>query len=88
MSADELLAAAKESFDRSDITNALALARRAARQGAGAPAYVLIAGCLSIRRDYAGARSALRQALRISPGDAEAKRLLERLRTGTTADAP
>lgn len=87
-SADELLASAKESFERSDLSKALALARRAAEQGAGAPAFVLIASCLSIKQDFAGAQKALKQALFISPGDADAKRMLERLRNGVPDNTP
>jgi eukaryotic-like serine/threonine-protein kinase len=87
-STDELLASAKESFERSDLSKALALARRAAEQGAGAPAFVLIGSCLSIKKDFAGAQKALKQALLISPGDAEAKRMLERLRNGVPDYTP
>jgi serine/threonine protein kinase len=87
-SAEEILASAKESFEQSDIAKALLLARRAAEQGAGASAYVLMGSCLSIQKDFAGAQDALRQALRISPKNAEAKRLLERLRNGVSDDVP
>jgi tetratricopeptide (TPR) repeat protein len=87
-SADELLASAKESFEESDLPKALALARRAAEQGAGAPAFVLIGSCLSLKKDFAGAQKALKQALLISPGHAEAKRMLERLRNGVPDDTP
>ncbi len=87
-SADELLASAKDSFERSDLSKALALAQRAAEQGAGAPAFVLIGTCLSIKGDFAGAKDALKQALRLSPGDANATRMLKRLGNGTPEDTP
>jgi hypothetical protein len=49
---------------------------------------VLIGSCLSIKKDFAGAQKALKQALLIAPGDADAKRMLERLRNGASDDTP
>jgi serine/threonine protein kinase len=77
--ADELLAAARESFEMESFSEALRLARAAAKQGAGAKAHILIGTCLSIAKDHQGARAAFEQALRLSPGNAEAKRLLDEL---------
>jgi cytochrome c-type biogenesis protein CcmH/NrfG len=74
------MAAAEDSFDAEKFSDALQLARAAARQGAGARAYLLIGTCLSVAKDYQGARTAFQHALRLSPANAEARRLLEELR--------
>jgi tetratricopeptide (TPR) repeat protein len=87
-SADELLASALDSFDHSDIPKALSLARLAAARGAGAQAFVLISGCLYVKKDYSGAKEALERALRLSPDNAEAKRGLEKIRRKTIDDTP
>jgi hypothetical protein len=87
-SADDLLASALDSFDHSDITKALSLARLAAEGGAGDRAFVLIGGCLYVKKDYAGAKEALEHALRLSPDNAEAKQGLEKIRRKTLDDTP
>jgi serine/threonine protein kinase len=86
--ADELLVSALDSFDRSDIAKALSLARLAAERGAGAQAFVLISGCLYLKKDYSGAKEALEHALRLAPDNAEAKRGLEKIRRRTLDDTP
>jgi serine/threonine protein kinase len=85
-SADELLASAKSSFEAERFSEALNMARSAANQGAGAKAFVIIGSCLSLKKDYVGAREALERALRLSPEDVDAKRLLKRLRLETGGD--
>jgi len=85
---NEILIEAQESFERSELSDALSLAKLAVERGAGAPAFVLIGSCLSIKKDYAGARNAFKQALRLSPNNAAAKRLLERLQRETSDDSP
>ncbi len=75
----DLMAAAKDRFEAEDFAQALQLARAAARQGAGADAYILIGTCLAIGKDYGGARAALAHALRLSPKNPEATRLLSEL---------
>jgi tetratricopeptide (TPR) repeat protein len=87
-SADELLASALDSFDHSDTPKALSLARLAAERGAGAQAFVLISGCLYVKKDYAGAKEALEHALLLSPDNVEAKRGLEKIRRKTLDDTP
>ena len=87
-SADELLASAENAFDHSNVSRALSLARLAAERGAGAEAFVLISGCLVVKKDYAGAQEALEHALRLSPDNAEAKRGLEKLRRRAVEDTP
>jgi serine/threonine-protein kinase len=87
-SADELLASAQDAFDRSNVSRALSLARLAAERGAGAEAFVLIGGCLVVKKDYAGTQEALEHALRLSPDNAEAKRGLEKLRRRAVEDTP
>jgi tetratricopeptide (TPR) repeat protein len=76
------------SFEAERFSEALSLARLAANQGAGAKAFVLIGSCLSLKKDYVGAREALERALHLSPEDADAKRLLKRLRLETGGDTP
>jgi hypothetical protein len=85
--ADELLASATDEFDSSELGKALTLAKLAAERGAGAPAYVLIGRILAIKRDAAGAQQAFEQALRLSPGNTEAARRLERLRRKVPDDS-
>ena len=87
-SADELLSSALDSFDHSDTAKALSLARLAAERGAGAQAFVLISGCLYVKKDYSGAKEALEHALRLSPDNVEAKRGLEKIRRKTLDDTP
>jgi serine/threonine-protein kinase len=76
----QLLASAEESFERSNLPEALTIAQLAAKQGAGAAAFVLIGRILAFRNDVNGARAAFEQALRLSPDNSEAARRLERLR--------
>ena len=77
---EELLASALEAIDRSQLSQALDLAKLAATHGAGAKAYILIARVLSLKQDPAGAQDALETALRLSPGNRQATRLLEDLK--------
>jgi serine/threonine protein kinase len=85
---DELMVAAMDSFEAENFPQALKLARAAAKQGGGAKAYVLIGTCLSLAKDYPAARAAFEHALRLSPGNAEAKRLLEQLRREFENESP
>lgn len=78
--AEAQLRAAVERFEREDLQLALSLARRAARNGAGAPAYILIGRVLTIQGDIVGAESAFAEAVRLAPGDDRARTLLERAR--------
>jgi cytochrome c-type biogenesis protein CcmH/NrfG len=87
-SPDELLASALDSFDHSDTAKALSLARLAAERGAGAQAFVLISGCLYVKKNYAGAKEALEHALRLSPNNVEAKSGLEKIRRKMLDDTP
>ena len=73
------MAAAKDRFDAEDFPEALRLARAAAKRGGGSKAYMLIGTCLALAKNYAGARAAFEHALRLSPDDAQARRLLEQL---------
>ena len=86
--ADELLSSALDSFDHSDTAKALSLARLAAERGAGAQAFVLISGCLYVKKNYAGAKEALEHALRLSPNNVEAKSGLEKIRRKMLDDTP
>ena len=87
-SAQDLFVSAQDSFDRSEISEALNFAKRAAHGGAGAPAYVLLGRILAIRHDLNGAEAAYEEALRLAPDNGEAKRRLERLRRKTPDDTP
>jgi serine/threonine-protein kinase len=85
---DELLTAASDAFDRSELPQALAQAKLAAERGAGAPAQILIGRILAVRHDLAGAKTAFEEALRLSPGNTEAAHRLERLRRKMPDESP
>jgi tRNA A-37 threonylcarbamoyl transferase component Bud32/tetratricopeptide (TPR) repeat protein len=77
---DELLAGAQANFDRGDLAAALALARNAARGGAGSPAYILIGTVMMNRHRYDEAERAFTEAARLDPRDTRAARLLAMVR--------
>jgi tetratricopeptide (TPR) repeat protein len=85
---EALMTAARESFDAENFPAALKLARAAAQQGAGAKAYLLVGTCLSLAKDYDGARTAFEHALALAPENAEAKRLLEQLQRKSPNKTP
>jgi eukaryotic-like serine/threonine-protein kinase len=76
----KLLAEAQVDFDRGDLALSLALARRAARDGAGAPAYVLIGTIMMNEHRDDEAESAFTQATLCTPKDPRAARLLAMVR--------
>jgi serine/threonine-protein kinase len=76
----KLLAEAQDDFDRGDLALSLALARRAARDGAGAPAYVLIGTIMMNEHRDDEAESAFTQATLCTPKDPRAARLLAMVR--------
>jgi len=55
----------------------LALAREAARRGAGAPAHILIGTILMSKHEVASAQREFAEAVKLSPHDQEAQRLLD-----------
>ncbi len=75
-----LLAEAQVDFDRGDLALSLALARQAAREGAGAPAYVLIGTIMMNEHRDDEAEAAFAQATLCSPKDPRAARLLAMVR--------
>ena len=72
----KLLGEAQDNFDRGDLAIALTLARNAARDGAGRPAYILIGTIMMNERRYDQAERAFTEAVRLDPEDAQAARLL------------
>jgi serine/threonine-protein kinase len=86
--AEQLLESAFDSFERSDLPEALELAQMALKQGAGTKAYILIGRIAARRKDFSAAHAAFEQALRLSPGNPQATRLLEKVRRGNLEDAP
>jgi eukaryotic-like serine/threonine-protein kinase len=70
------LSDAQDNFDRGDLATALALARNAAHNGAGDPAYILIGTIMMNGRHYDEAERAFTEAVRLDPEDARAARLL------------
>jgi tRNA A-37 threonylcarbamoyl transferase component Bud32 len=77
---EKLLSEAQADFDRGDPTAALALARDAAQQGAGRPAYVLMGTITLSMHRYDEAERALAEAARLDPNDAQAAGLLSMVR--------
>jgi cytochrome c-type biogenesis protein CcmH/NrfG len=85
--AEQLLESAFDSFERSALAEALVFAQMALKQGAGTRAYILIGRIAARRKDFAAAQAAFEQALRLSPGNPQATRLLEKVRRGSPEDA-
>ena len=77
---DKVLSEAQDDFDRGDLTTALTLARDAAHDGAGSPAYILIGTIMMNGRRYAEAERAFAEAARRNPTDDRATRLLAMVR--------
>lgn len=86
--AEQLLESALESFERSDLAEASEFAQMALKQGAGTRAYILIGRIAARRKDFSAAQAAFEQALRLSPGNPQATRLLEKVRRGSPEDLP
>ena len=63
-----------------DLTNALELARRAVRGGAGTEAHVLMGKIFYAREQLTEAEDEFARALRARPGDPEATRYLTLVR--------
>jgi serine/threonine-protein kinase len=78
-SPEELLTEAMDNFQRTDLPRTLSLARASAHMSPSPDAYILIARAL-FESDPAGAQAALETALRLSPGNRQAVRLLEQLK--------
>ncbi|HZL20199.1 MAG TPA: serine/threonine-protein kinase [Polyangia bacterium] len=76
----KLLAEAQLDFDRGDLALSLALARQAAHDGAGAPAYVLIGTIMMNEHRDDEAERAFTQATLCTPTDPRADRLLALVR--------
>jgi tRNA A-37 threonylcarbamoyl transferase component Bud32 len=76
----KLLAEAQDDFDRGDLALSLSLTRRAAREGAGAPAYVLIGTIMMNEHRDDEAEAAFTQATLCTPQDPRAARLLAMVR--------
>jgi eukaryotic-like serine/threonine-protein kinase len=76
----KLLTEAQVDFDRGDLALALALSRRAAHDGAGAPAYVLIGTIMMNEHRDDEAERAFTQATLCTPKDPRAARLLAMVR--------
>lgn len=72
----KLLSQAQDNFDRGELATALTLARDAAHDGAGGPAYILIGTIMMNGRHYDEAERAFTEAVRLAPEDARAARLL------------
>lgn len=72
----KLLSEAQDNFDRGELATALTLARDAAHDGAGGPAYILIGTIMMNGRHYDEAERAFTEAVRLAPEDARAARLL------------
>lgn len=77
--AEELLDAAFEALARSDHAKAVALARASLQQRPTADAYILV-GRILFESDPEAAQTALEAAIRLSPSDRQASRLLDALR--------
>lgn len=78
--ADAMLRKASEEFDDGHLTDATALARKAASSGAGAQAHALLGYIYMSQGQLVGAERELAQAVRMNPGDAEAARRLADVR--------
>jgi len=76
----KVLAEAQVDFDRGDLALSLAIARQAARDGAGAPAYVLIGTIMMNEHRDDEAERAFTQATLCTPKDPRAARLLALVR--------
>lgn len=85
--ADELIELAGDSFERSDLSTAWDLAGKALLKGGGARAYILIGRIAARRKDFSAAQAAFESALRLSPGNPQATRLLDKIRQGNFDDA-
>jgi serine/threonine protein kinase len=86
--AEQLLESAFDSFERSDLAEALEFAQMALKQGAGTRGHILVGRIAARRKDFSAAQAAFEQALRLSPGNPQATRLLEKVRCGSPEDVP
>lgn len=75
-----LLREANRSFRSGDLSNALGLARRAAREGAGGEAHIIMGKIFYAQNQLPEAEAEFQKALRASPAHPEARRYLDLVR--------
>lgn len=72
----ETLAGARQAYQTGDYIAAGLQAKRAARQGAGLPAYLLLGDAMFQLESYPEAQEAYQSVLELDPGNPTAKRKL------------
>lgn len=81
-----LLRDAERKFKSGDLVNALDLARRALREGAGGEGHIVMGKILYARNQLSEAEAEFENAVRASPSDAEASRYLDLVRQDLRAE--
>jgi hypothetical protein len=82
-----LLRDAERSFKSGDLSSALVLARRAAREGAGGEAHLIMGKIFSAQDRLAEAEAEFERARKANPGDGEAVRYLDLVRQDLSRSA-